>query len=118
MSKHSCKPQIQIFHENEFGFIGKCPCCKEIQFGIGNLVSYMAFDDFMVFYQSFKRIEEKLNLNQTKLTSANKIMLRTPVENILLSFSQTEFNQVIELFDQAVFKLQLLNPLEETEKMN
>ena len=110
--------RLHILFENEVGFVGKCPCCKEVRFGIGNVVSFMPEEGFIRLFRSLKKIDRQMERNLVEMPNGRKIMLRTPVDNFLLCLTPSEFKGVLELFSQAALKLRLLKPLEEVEKMN
>lgn len=109
---------LHILYQNDFGFIGKCPCCKEIQFGIGNVISFMHQDGFFRLYQSFREIHKHVKEDFHHFPRREKIVIRTPADNLLLSLTEKEFHQVLELFSRADLKLRLLDPLEKAEKLN
>ena len=118
MAKCVYKIDLQILHQNDFGFIGRCLSSKEIHFNLGTVFSFMHQQGFFALYRSLKKINDQLADNLVQFPTGKKVMLRTPVDNFLLCLSPIEFQQVMDLFDQAALKLQLLGALEEVEKMN
>ncbi|MCG8332747.1 MAG: hypothetical protein MI974_33990 [Chitinophagales bacterium] len=118
MARNKHRDTLQIVYQNSMGYIGRCPCCEEIQFCIGNLVSFMPQDAFLKLYHSFQKLNEDINEQAHDKSSGKKVMVRTPVDNLLLSFSIKEFLQVIQLFDKMAIKIQLSDSLTRIENLN
>ena len=118
MTEKKCNPKLQIVHNNEFGYIGKCPCCNEIQFCLGNIVSFMPEPDFLKLYNSFRKIDDNVADRSLMMPNGKRIMLRTPVDNFLLSLSINEFRLVMDLFERLVAHLRLAESLRKVEIFN
>lgn len=93
---------MNLLHSNSIGFIMKCDGCKEVQFCFGNVLSFVPEDDFRILYNSFKKIEKNKQKFAVNTPNGYRLMLKTPVENIVLSFSLEEYDEVMELMDNAM----------------
>ena len=109
---------LRIIHENRIGYIGVCPCCDEVQFCLGNVVSFMPKDAFMKLYHSFQKLNDQMEDRFLMMPNGKKITVLTPVENIILSFSKDEFLQAMELFDKMRMNLSLMDSLTSIECLN
>ena len=98
----NAKPgNLKMLHDNEMGYVARCKCCSEVQMGIGNVVIHLDLGNFQRFHGTFKAIHRNNQENLLKLPNGEKIVVRTPVKNLMLSFSLEEFEQIIDLLAQA-----------------
>ncbi len=118
MKEVNCRHSLKLLSKSKFGYVSSCSHCGDIQFGIGNVISFMPEVDFLKLYHSIQRLNDKVTSSTVITPNGEKVILRTPVDNILLSLSLTEFKDLLELFDQAVVKLELLFTLEKLESQN
>ena len=118
MAENTFHASLQIIHKNNTGYIGVCPCCEDVQFCLGNVISFMPKDAFLKLNCSFQKIFEKFEERFLIMPNGKKITVRTPVDNLLLSFSKKEFLQVIELFDKMAANIRLSESLKRIEYLN
>ncbi len=118
MSGKSFHSGLKILFRNDFGYIGKCDCCGEVQFCFGNVVSHMPKPNFLKLFKSFQKINAEIEAQKYYEPTGSKIMVRTPVENLLLSFSSEDFKKVMDLFEGMASNLKLVAEFEMSENCN
>ena len=96
-----------VLHENMAGFVMKCKNCDEITISFGNIISRLTQEGFINLYKSLNNILKEIDLFKVIINDKAKIVVRTPAENLLLSFNTDEFYIIIELFDQAKLALDI-----------
>lgn len=118
MDRNFFHSNLEIIHINDIGFIGKCKCCNEIQFSIGNIVSFISESTFHILHSTLRTIAQDIEANSMYLPHGKRIMLKTPVHNIMLSLTSAELFEVLDLFSKADIHIKLLDQLEEISKQN
>mgnify|MGYP007063717376 CR=1 FL=1 len=96
-----------VLHENEAGFVIKCKNCDEITISFGNIITHMSEQGFINLFHAMNNIMKEIDLFKVTISDTEKIIVRTPAENLLLSFNNDEFHAIIELFDQAKLSLDI-----------
>ena len=97
-----------ILHENAAGFVIKCKNCDEITISFGNIISHMTEQGFVNLFHAMNNIMKDLHHFIVMISESEKVIVRTPSENLLLTFEIDEFHQIIELFDQAKLSLDII----------
>lgn len=92
---------LQIVHCSPAGYVARCSCCNEVQIGIGNLATHMDLESFQGFYQALKKLKDSRDKHLSPTPAGKKILMQTPVKNLLLTFTNPELNDTIDLFAQA-----------------
>ncbi|MEM0998807.1 MAG: DUF6686 family protein [Bacteroidota bacterium] len=100
-------PSFQILHHNEVGYIARCSCCEDVQIELGNIATHMDVESFHNFHASLIEISHDLESSLAEAPSGQKIMLRTPVQNIYMAFTLREFAATLDLFGQASVMLEI-----------
>lgn len=118
MAKKINRLDLRIIHENDFGYIGQCHCCGEIQFCLGNVFSFMAEAEFLRLHSSLKKINNRFESCLFDMPNGEKIIIRTPAENFLLSLSRSDFYKMMDLFDNMEANVKLIRWLEKPENLN
>jgi hypothetical protein len=107
---------FEILHQTDLGYVGKCPCCDEIQFAIGNLVSHLPTKGFVALLRAMIRVCESGEMNIMDMPNGERLLLRTSADEIMLSLTPIEFLDTIELFEQANLALEVSKAF--TKSMN
>lgn len=103
----------QVINSNGIGYVSKCACCQEVQFGIGTVVSHMPEQGFRNLVKSLQQIAPDADQKLVSLPDGDRLLLRTPVEDMWLSLSRKEFDDLLELFTQTVLILDANNLINE-----
>ena len=114
----TCQHNLNIISENEIGYVGMCPCCHEVQFSIGTIVSHMPIEAFRRLFHSFQKVQSGLREKLVNMPNGEKIILQTPVDNCFLALTVTEFQNAMVLFGNADLRLRLVACLEKAEMLN
>lgn len=106
---------LEILHQNSFGYVGECSCCGEIQFSIGNIVSHMNENGFSNLYNAMLKLEKDIDERIVNMPNGEKVLLRTPADQMVLSLSRDEFDKTMDLFKQASLMLEVKQLLDQEE---
>lgn len=101
MDNSSNHDTLHLLHRNPMGYIARCRCCSEVQVSIGNIIAHLDLQNFLSFFRTLKAVSRDLESNSIDSPDGQKILLRTPVKSILMSFTIHEFAETLELFSQA-----------------
>lgn len=104
-------PKLEILHQTKLGYVGKCPCCDEIQFAIGNVISHLPSQGFVALLRAMIRMCEIGEMDIMDMPNGERILLHTSAEGLMLSLSTIEFLDTIELFEQANLSLEVRKAL-------
>lgn len=96
----------QLLHKNELGYIMKCSDCQKIQALIGNLYTWMPMNEYRKFTKAIHGIASHDTDLWCTIDGIEKIHIRTPVQNIMLSFSKKEFELLQELINVSMLLLE------------
>ncbi len=118
MNKKTYHASVRVVHKNTVGYIGKCSCSEEVLFCIGTVISFMPKDAFLRLNSSFQQLSDELEDKFLDLPNGKKITIRTPIDNLLLSFSREEYLQVLELFGRMELNIRLSENLQKVEYLN
>ena len=100
-------PDLIILHQNEFGYVGKCPCCDEIQFSFGNVLSHVPLKGFIALNKGLNKKYKSIQSEMYKMPDGKKTLIQTSASEVIVSLSKKELETLIELFDQAVLSLEV-----------
>ena len=98
---------INVLHKNKAGFIIQCENCEQLYISFGNIISHMSEEAFLNLYNALNNISENIDLYTYNINEENKIIFNTPLNNLKLSFSLLEFNEIIEMINQAKLSLDI-----------
>lgn len=90
---------LKIIHKNKFGLIGICKCCGEFHVHIGNIILALNHEEFIAFEMLVDEV--KCYANITELYSGDKLMIRVDEHGFILSLTEKELTQTIELFEMS-----------------
>lgn len=107
MDTHDIHSDLKILHENEMGYIGICPNCREIQIAVGNVLSHVSEEGFYRLYKGLTTTDVQLDHRISEMPDGQRIVLRTSAENMMISLSLFEYKATIELFNRAILMLQV-----------
>tara|TARA_B100000674_G_scaffold462646_1_gene442888 strand:- start:171 stop:506 length:336 start_codon:yes stop_codon:yes gene_type:complete len=96
-----------ILHENVAGFVIKCKNCGEITVSFGNIISHMTEKEFINLFHGMNKIMNDLHQFTVMISESEKVIVRSPIENLIFSFEINDFHQIIELLDQAKLSLDI-----------
>jgi hypothetical protein len=88
-------------HENEIGKISLCNSCGNLQVEIGHLMSLISPEPFQLILADFKERLGFYEDNRIKDFELEPILICLNENNLYLKLSETEFNEVLELFEMA-----------------
>ena len=109
LREHTENPTI-VLHENSSGYIVQCPECGEILISFGNVLTSVNENGFKNLHNALNNILKELELHTVEMhRKEKKVIVATPLENLNLSFNPGDFENVIELFDQAKLMLEIKN---------
>lgn len=109
LREHTENPNI-VLHENSSGYIVQCPECGEILISFGNVLTSVNEKGFKNLHNALNNILKELELHTVEMhRGEKKVIVATPLENLNLSFNPGDFENVIELFDQAKLMLEIKN---------
>lgn len=97
----------ELLHQNEMGYVNCCLCCGEIQFCIGNLVSHTSRKGFENLHTAMDKLKSRIHENLMSMPDGERVLLRTPAEELLLSLSPEQYDLTLELFERAKVMLQV-----------
>ncbi len=91
------KKSIEILHENRFGNISICRCCRNFNVCLGNALLSL---DQKEFAELSEYLFDMYSFATTENTTYNrKFVLKFNEENLMLSFTRKELNQTQELIE-------------------
>ncbi len=88
-------------HNCRLGYVAKCESCDQVQFMIGNIFSWMSLRDFKSFLKALNRIDLHDKSLWSDFGGTSKIMIKTPVDNMMLTFSTEEFSEFLDMLNMA-----------------
>ena len=99
-----------ILHQNKLGYIIQCKDCKEILISFGNIITSVNEIGFVNLHSALNKIMEEIDVHTIEMhQKEEKVIVATPLDNLHLSFNPKDFDDVIELFDQAKLMLEIKN---------
>ena len=95
-----------MLHSNDFGFIGQCNSCGDFQLGMGNVVIVLSREELYQLGKSINVIQKKLEDNTIKeltypLLDGRTILLKSPADEMMLSFYQAELMSLNDLLNMS-----------------
>jgi len=100
--------KLKVLHRNEMGWAARCSCCREIQFQLGNVFLRLAPEEVQAFSRSLQHLQHccqvRQNLNH-EIYRERPYIIRTPIHNLMFSFSEEEYQQVLNLVEMTVLLL-------------
>lgn len=88
-----------VLHENDFGNVSKCSCCRELQLHLGNIVLHFSEKEFYRFDQFFDRIRKDFSYEKPTKSKKRKYIIVTDQKGLVLALSYPELKQTIELLN-------------------
>lgn len=98
-----------LFHNDNIGYVVRCPECEKIQIGWGNLMVTFGRQDFDDFRWWLKTIKKEQSPCQSPTLRC--IVMPTPCEGMKLLLSKREledFDAMLETADTELCSLELL----------
>ena len=89
---------MKVLHENNFGYIAKCKCCSDLQLNLGNVIVTFSTKEYADFDLFFNEIREDFSL-EIEDGSSRKYIIRTNLNNLVLSLSYQELQDTIEILN-------------------
>lgn len=96
---------MKILHENEFGNIAKCRCCKELQLSFGNVILTFSEEEYIQFDSFFNEIREDFETERPTNNCSRKYVVVTNHKGLVLSLSYRELSSAIELLNYSSIML-------------
>lgn len=94
-----------LISNNKIGNILHCPQCDLFIIGFGTTLLKFSISQSKLFSKALNHAQQKA---KTKPINTNeKIFLKTPVKNILISLNIIELEQTIELIEMGLFHLEI-----------
>lgn len=92
---------MNVLHENDFGYVAKCTCYRDLKISLGNAILTFTEDEYVGFDSFLNEIRKVFDTeNHQKLYHQN-FMIKANSHGLVLSFSYQELKNTIELFDFA-----------------
>ena len=113
MKNKNYHPRLEIINHNAVGYVGRCRCCREIQVGIGNIVSHMCEKGFSNLHTALKNIKKDINRSILDLPNGERVLIKTPAEQIIIALSIEEFYLTLSLFEKSELILQAYDLIRE-----
>tara|TARA_B110000037_G_scaffold223197_1_gene303710 strand:+ start:14783 stop:15154 length:372 start_codon:yes stop_codon:yes gene_type:complete len=88
-------------HKNDIGKISLCNSCGNLEVEIGHLMSLISPEPFQLILADFKERLAFYENNRIKDFQLEPILICLNKNNLYLKLSETEFNEVLELFEMA-----------------
>jgi len=104
--------KIKIIHRNDFGWSARCSCCDEIQMLLGNIYLKFPAGELKGFIQSFQHLAHccQVSVNrQHPLYADRPYIIRTPISNLLMMFSEEEYQEALSLLEMTTHMLSVDN---------
>ena len=97
---------LRILSQSDNGYIGQCSCCDHYNFVFGNFLFIFTEEGLHGFHsvlydkQHFHSLGKPLPNNKT-------ILLPSPIPNFMLSFSETEMEEIKGLFQETLLAMEI-----------
>lgn len=96
---------MKILHENDFGYVAKCTCCKDLKISLGNAILTFTEKEYLRFDTLFNEIREDFATEKPSDNCSKKYVVVTNHKGLVLSFSYRELQNTIELLNFSTLML-------------
>lgn len=98
---------FETIHENKLGYIAQCPDCGSFMLVIGHIVHMLHLDELKAFHRGVNKIQRalvtnKINTIEYPLHNGRTILLKSPADNMMISFYRHEISLLIDLLQSAI----------------
>ena len=98
-----------LYHDDQTGYVIRCPECEKIQVAYANLVTTFGMEDFSSFRWWIRKIKDEQQPVQNR--TSRTIVIPTPCEGMKLVVSPRELDELDGMLDAADTELQSLHML-------
>jgi hypothetical protein len=97
MNKQS---STEFLHQCDYGSVSVCNCCDDVQLSFGNILIQLPIQGLINLSLVIQDIRQN-NYNFSSCFGEN-ILIRTPQQNMFITVTQEEFEELTELLAQAI----------------
>lgn len=92
-----------LIYQNSIGKISFCKGCKNYQIQLGNILTSVEGDEF----NGIKKVFDKpVPKNSPSESVNNRVLIKTPMSNLMFQFSFEELKEIQQLFAMSSFLIQ------------
>ncbi|WP_353722936.1 DUF6686 family protein [Dyadobacter sp. 676] len=97
---------LRILSQTAKGYIGQCHCCTRFNFAYGNVL-FLFTEDGLRGFQSILYDQYHLHSPGEALPHGKTRLLPSPIPNFMLSFDDTELEEIRTMFQEALLVLEV-----------
>lgn len=97
---------LRILSHTTRGYIGQCNCCTHFNFAYGNVL-FVFTEDGLRGFQSVLYDQYHMQDLGEALPNGKTHLLPSPIPNFMLSFDDTELEEIRTLFQEALLVLEV-----------
>lgn len=97
---------LRILSHTGKGYIGQCNCCTHFNFAYGNVL-FVFTEDGLRGFQSILYDQYHLHDLGEALPNGKTHLLPSPIPNFMLSFDDTELEEIRTMFQEALMVLEV-----------
>lgn len=97
---------LRILSHTGKGYIGQCHCCTHFNFAYGNVL-FVFTEDGLRGFQSILYDQYHLQSIGDALPHGKTHLLPSPIPNFMLSFDDTELEEIRTMFQEALLVLEV-----------
>lgn len=105
---NSAQNTSTMLHENEYGNVVLCNCCGDFQLTLGNVMLKMPAKGFQNLQLVLKAMLRDKVIQGRLRSSDQKLIIRTPSDNLFISVTPSEFNGLLDLIENALIMNEVL----------
>lgn len=102
-----CNSNETILHENSVGCIIQCKMCNDLLVKVENILYSCDIKRFESLYNVIIFINQNIEDHIVEVLKKRYVLINTPNENINLNFSKKDFTELVELFQQSKYMLEV-----------
>lgn len=102
-----CGNHEKVLHSNNIGSIIQCIHCGDLLIKVENILYSTDVKGYYSLFKLIYNIRNNIEDHTVEILSKNYILVCTPNENINLCFSSSDFDLLIDLFEQTRHMLEL-----------
>ena len=97
---------LRILSQSDNGYIGLCSCCGHYNFVFGNFL-FVFTEHGLNGFHAVLYDKQHLHSLETSLPNGKTILLPSPIPNFMLSFNESEMEEIKGLFQETLLALEI-----------